>query len=727
MVAGMWGWVANLTTRRAKTILAVAVGIVVLGAVTTLGVANHFGLLGLEDPSSESSRADALIQRATGNEPTPGFIALVPLAQHKSQAKGQTAALLQQLSGGLEIHQVEETIESDHAVGKVTSALEGGTRFLSRNRSLGYLAVEFRSGPERTRIEEAQHLSHLLAHRAGVKVGGADLGTAQGIETINHDALRAELLSFPILLILSILFFRGLVAAVLPVVVGASAIVLTRASLGLTSHLLPISALVLSIITALSIGLAIDYSLLIVSRFREELLLTPRTQDALARTMATAGRTVLFSALTVVAALCSLLVLPQQYFYSMGLGGATATLTVCAAALTVLPAILMLLGPRINSFAPAWLQRPHAAARPASDGRWFRFASAVMRRPITVAIGASALLLTLGAQALGMKLIPAGAWLLPTSTSVHQVSDALNADFNTNPERTIPVVALNAPSSQLANYRNTLKHLPGTTSVTPVQHLKKHTAVIYVTSAGGIESAQAQQLVARIRNLQTPFKIEVTGLTAQFMDLKASLDRHLPLIALLVIVTTSLSIFLLTGSVVLPPKMLLMNALTLAACFGVLVLVFQHGYLRTLFRYPSPGAIEIAQPVLLAVVVFGISMDYGVFMIARIREIHETGVGNEQSIALGLERTGRITTTAALLLGVAVGSLATSRLPNVREVSLGIAVAVLLDATVVRALLVPALMRLLGERNWWSPKPLRRLHRKIGLSEDRLAAAPRAP
>ncbi len=725
MVGSVLRLATVLTPRRARTILSVAIVLAALAALFGAGIADHLSPVGLTDSSSESAQADALIGHATGDESPPGVIALLSLGPPGHHPKGSTAALMEGLAKGFKIHQLKEAIESDRAVGEVTSALDVGSRFTSRNRSLTYLTVGFRAGSERTHVEAARQLARRLRRRPGVKLGGSDLGAAQAIDVLEQDARRAELISFPIFLLLLVWFFRGLIAAALPLILGASAIVLTRASLRLATDFVPISALVLGFITALGIGLAIDYSLLIVSRFREELALTPSVPDALARTMATAGRTVLFSASTVVVALGSLLVLPQPYFYSMGLGGALTTLLVCLAALTVLPALLALLGPRVNGLAPAWLQRSaQTTARPLLSGRWYRLASAVMRRPVTVAACACMFLLALGAPALGIKFTSPGSSVLPSSTSVRQVSGILASNFALNPERTVEVVAVHATSGQLRRYRSTLERLPGTISTTPFQRLKRHTAVIYLTTAGDVASPQAQQLVRRIRDLRVPFETRVGGPTAVFVDLEATLSRHLLLVILLVVTTTCLSIFLLTGSVVLPPKTLLMNALTATAALGALVLIFQHGDLHGLLGYSDPGAIEVAQPMLLLAIVFGLSTDYGVFLIDRIREIHDNGASNEQAIALGLERTGRITTTAALLLSVALGSLASSRLVNARELSLGFAIAVLLDATVVRALLVPALMRLLGEANWWSPGPLRHLHRRIRPRETPPRGAP---
>jgi uncharacterized membrane protein YdfJ with MMPL/SSD domain len=669
---------------------------------------------GLEDPHSETAQANALIDRATGNEPQAGFVALVSLGpgiKHTGTTKQGTTkqALREHRAAGLKIHQVVTAIQSDPQVGRTQSALDAGSYFISRDRSLSYITVQFRGGSERYHMEAAQRLANKLTHMAGVKVGGSDLATSRVTITVRTDLDSALLISFPILALLLLLFFRGLVAASLPLLLGGVAIILTRAGLQFATNFLAISAPALSLITALGLGLAIDYSLLIVSRFREELALNGGdVPEAVQRTMTTAGRTVFFSASTVAAALASLLVLPQEYFYSMGLGGAMLTLLVCFVALTVLPALLILLGTNIDALSPSWLKRSaNRVARPVVAGRWYRLATAIMRRPVVVAVTASALLITLGVPALGMRFNPPNVSSLPTGDNIRHVAALLSSKFKLDPERVIPIVTVGAAPQTLESYRRQLRRLPGTSMIIPAeQRLNHQTTVVYVAATAESWSGNAQRLVRRIRALHPPFETKVTGSAAAFLDLKSSLERNLPLVLVLVALATSLSVFLLTGSVILPLKTLVMNALSVCATLGILVLVFQHGFLHGLLGNAHSGTLEIAQPVLLIAVLFGLSTDYGVFLLDRIREVRLSGQSNEKAIALGMERTGRITTTAALLLCVATGSLLTSSIVDMREISLGIAVGVLLDATVVRALLVPSLMQLLGELNWWRPRRL---------------------
>jgi uncharacterized membrane protein YdfJ with MMPL/SSD domain len=697
---------ASLAVRRTRLVLVLSA--LVAGAAAAFGadVANRLDPIGVDTPASESFRAQRLIERESRLEPGAGVIALVRARGPHGVA---TAAARER------VRRVVGIMAADPAVGQVASYLGKGRRALvSRDGSMTYVAARFRPSSDRHRQVAAKRLAARLRSVPGVQLGGLDLTFEQINETIKEDLRRAEMVAFPILFLLSLWFFRGLVAALLPLVLGGLAIVLTLAELRVASQLTSVSVVALNLVTALGLGLAIDYSLLIVSRFREELAANDDVPTALRRTLMSAGRTVSFSAVTVAAALSSLLLFPQQYFYSMGLGGAVVALLACAGALVVLPALLALLGPRVNAFAPARLQRSaRATARPATSGGWYRLALFVMRRPVRVLLPAAAVLVALGAPTLGIRFISTDATVLPDSTSSHRVASALRTSFAVDPTRAVRVVAVGASRRELQRYRRRLARLPGVAVATSPQRLGSRSRLVELTPRAAPGSEQAQRIVRTVRGLQLPFATQVTGPTASFIDLKSSLKRHLPGAIGLVVLTTSLAIFLMTGSVVLPLKSLVMNALTVAAALGILVLVFQDGNLEGLLGYSSVGAIDVAQPVLLGAVVLGLSTDYGVFLLDRIREARAGGLADREAIALGMERTGRIVTAAALLFCVAIGALVTSRISGVKEVSFGTAAAVLLDATIVRALLVPSLMRLLGSVNWWSPAPLRRLARGV--------------
>ena len=435
------------------------------------------------------------------------------------------------------------------------------------------------------------------------------------------------------------------------------------------------------------------------------------------RTMATAGRTVLFSALTVAGALASLIVFPQRFLYSMGIGGALVALIAAAIALLVLPAVLSVLGERVNSLSPAFLRRrADADARPASEGFWYRLSQVVMRFPGRIALATTVLLLVLGLPFLGIKFTSVDAQVLPESASARQVDNVLRADFPPFHDSPITLAATDVERSEVQRIVNEVERIPGIASVDPPQRLEDGGYVVNAISDSAPLSTASQDTVQRIR-ASVGGGVLVSGFTAHYIDLQESLGNHLPVVLAIVVLVTFVVLFLMTGSVVLPIKQVLMNALGLSATFGILVWVFQDGRFENLLGYTSQGGLESTQPLLLFAVVFGLSTDYGVFLLARIKEARDGGYDDHESVAVGLERTGRIVTAAALLFTVAIGAFVTSQIIFLKELGFGTAVAVLIDATIIRALLVPSLMQLLGKWNWWAPSPLRRLHERIGLKE----------
>jgi RND superfamily putative drug exporter len=503
---------------------------------------------------------------------------------------------------------------------------------------------------------------------------------------------------------------------------------LTFLGLTIASGPIDISVFALNLVTGLGLGLAIDYSLFIVSRYREELAAHGPGVTALRNTLNTAGRTVLFSSLTVAAALASLLVFPQKFLYSMGLGGVLVALSAAAVALIVLPAVLALLGNRINSLAPRRLRRAvDADVRSTESGFWYRLAHLIMRRPGRIALASATLMIVLGLPFLRVEFTSVDARVLPANSEVRKVSDALDRDFP--PRRTTPayVVAETTSRAELDDYRARIERLPGAEAVSPPRPLGRDVSRIDIVSRGGELADGSQQLVRDVRGLDPAFGTLVGGRTAEFMDQRQSIGAHLPVALAIVAIATFVVLFLMTGSVVLPLKAILMNVLTLSAAFGLLVLIFQDGRLEGVLDYQSLGALDLTQPVVLFAVAFGLSTDYGVFLLGRIKEARDRGAPDREAVAIGLERTGRIVTAAALLFCIAIGAFATSQIIFIKQVGLGTAFAVLLDATIIRALLVPSLMEMLGKWNWWAPRPLRRLHERFGLSEGAAPAAEPGP
>jgi uncharacterized membrane protein YdfJ with MMPL/SSD domain len=404
----------------------------------------------------------------------------------------------------------------------------------------------------------------------------------------------------------------------------------------------------------------------------------------------------------------------------MGLGGLLVALLASTIALTVLPAVLALLGDRVNAWAPSFLQRrAEREATAMHEGFWYRLSRFVMRRPIGIATVTAAILIVLGIPFWSIKFTSVDAQVLPESASARQVDNVMRAQFPPFHDTPNLLLVENANQSSVQTIGREVSRVPGIAQVQPPQRLGNGDAVIAAYSDASYISDSSRNALKDIRDLPVPggSQVLVGGAAAHFVDLQSSLKSHAPLALAIVIVATLIVLFLMTGSVVLPIKQLVMNALNLTAVFGILVFIFQDGRLEGLLDYRGQGALEQTMPILLFAVVFGLSTDYGVFLLSRIKEAHDSGIPNSEAVAVGLERTGRIVTAAALLFAIAIGAFATSQIIFIKENGVGTALAVLIDASLIRALLVPSLMELLGDWNWWAPKPLRRLHERFGLSD----------
>ncbi|MET0750569.1 MAG: MMPL family transporter [Solirubrobacterales bacterium] len=694
---------ARLADRRGRRVVLIAALFFVLAGALGAGVADRLDPYGAEDPSTESVIADQRLEDA-GYRSTEVVVLI-------SDADPTSAA------GARRVEEVERRIAGDPGVASVTGFAETRSRaFVSRDGDSTYLAVGLESTDDDETQDVAERIAASLEDEPGVSVGGSAVAQAQVNEQVESDLRQAELLAFPLLFLLSLLFFRSLVASLLPLLVGGLTIVGTFLMLRVASEMGSISIFALNLVTGLGLGLAIDYSLFMVSRYREEIARSGPGLAAMRRTMQTAGRTILFSSLTVAGALASLLVFPQRFLYSMGIGGALVALIAAAIALVVLPAVLSLLGERVNSLSPAFLhRRADRDAQPASEGFWYRLSQLVMRFPGRIAAASAALLIALGIPFFSIEFTSVDAQVLPGSTSARQVDDALRADFPPFHDEPIVLELDGVTNAEAERVAAEAERIEGVDSVNPPRRFEGSVYAIEAVSSTAPLSEESQDLVERLRELDPA--VSVTGFTAHFLDLQASLGDHLPQVLAIVVVITFVVLFLMTGSVILPLKQVLMNALGLSATFGILVLIFQDGRFEDLLGYTSQGGLESTQPLLLFAVVFGLSTDYGVFLLARIKEARDGGHDDREAVAVGLERTGRIVTAAAILFAVAIGAFATSEIVFIKELGIGTAIAVLIDATIIRALLVPSLMRLLGEWNWWAPAPLRRLHRRIGLRE----------
>jgi len=708
---------ARFVYRRRRFVAIGAVAFFVVAAGFGSGVASHLDPYGADDPATDSVKADNLLTDH-GYRPT----SLIVLFQNAPVASTKTKS---------RVEAVEHQLRDRGDVARVTGYYDTrSSDFVSHDRNATYLAVALRPTDDKAQQDAASSIDDQLSGKPGVTVGGGALAQEQVNKQTESDLRRAEMLAFPLLFLLSLLFFRSLVASLLPLLVGGLAIVGTFLILRIASEVGSISIFALNLTTGLGLGLAIDYSLFIVSRYREELARRGvdshgaggRTErwEALRATMRTAGRTVLFSSLTVSAALASLIVFPQRFLYSMGVGGSLVALLAAGVALVILPAILSILGPRVNALAPRFLQRrAERDATPAQRGFWYRLSRFVMRRPIPIATMSAAFLIALGIPFLSLKFTSVDAQVLPTSASARQVDDVMRADFPPFRDSPIQLVIDGGGTPAVNHFVSEVKRQPGIAAVEPPRKLEGGVTEVDAISKSSFMAPQSKDTVSAIRDLPHPHgaTVLVTGAAAHFVDFQSSLKHYAPIALAIVIVTTLVILFLMTGSVVLPIKSLIMNALNLSAVFGILVLIFQDGNLEGVLGYTSQGALEQTMPILLFAVAFGLSTDYAVFLLSRIKEARDNGASDSESVALGLERTGRIVTAAALLFSIAIGAFATSQIIFIKENGIGTALAVLIDASIIRALLVPSLMELLGKWNWWAPGPLRRLHERIGVSE----------
>jgi uncharacterized membrane protein YdfJ with MMPL/SSD domain len=698
----MFDSLASLATRRRWTVVLFSVIVFMAAGAIGGGVADRLDPYGADDPSTESVKADDRLDAAGYNE--TGAVVLMEDVDVPSRR------------GRQEVQHLARKVADEPEVAEVSSFYSTGSRdFVSRDGNATYLSVRFTTMDDDAEQDAANRIVDELEGKPGITVGGSAVAREQTNTQVEEDLRTAELYAFPLLFLLSLLFFRSVVAALLPLLVGGLAIVSTFLMLTVASELTSVSIFALNLVTGLGLGLSIDYSLFIVSRYREEIARSGPGFVAMRRTMATAGRTVLFSSLTVAGALAGLLVFPQRFLYSMGLGGSLVALIAASIALIVLPAVLGLLGSRVNALAPRFLQRSaERDARPAEHGFWYRLSRLVMRVPGRIAAASAALLIALGIPFFGIEFTSVDARVLPESASARQVDDALRDDFP--PFRTTPIqLAVSGDAGDAQRVAREAERVEGVAAVSPPTDLGGGVSVVEAVSKTGPLTQQSQDLVERLRDI--PGDVLVTGSSAHFVDLQDSLVDHLPLVLLIVAAATIVILFLMTGSIVLPIKQLVMNALGLTATFGILVMIFQDGRFEGLLDYTSQGALEPTQLLLLFAVVFGLSTDYGVFLLSRIKEARDSGAPNPEAVAMGLERTGRIVTAAALLFSIAIGAFVTSEVVFIKQLGLGTAIAVLIDATIIRALLVPSLMEMLGRWNWWAPRPLRRLHARIGLSE----------
>jgi trehalose monomycolate/heme transporter len=625
------------------------------------------------------------------------------------------------------------SIPANEVAKVVTFWTSGQSNLVSIDRHSTYAVLELAGSTDQAREATYKAIKGHFKTVAGApgdgitaQVGGYTATEVSINAAVSANIARAESISFPVLLILLVIIFGSVAAAIAPLMIGGLAILGAFTILRLLTLATTVSIYAENIVTILGLGLGIDYGLFIVTRFREELRRQPTVERAVARTVATAGRTVVVSGVTVALALSSLMLFQPVFLRSMGFGGVATVAFDVIAALTVLPALLAVLGYRVNALAVRKSVRAGAAPRSEAEGGWYRLARTVMRRPLAFVSVIVIVLLALGTPFLRISWGSADATSLPATAAARQVQEALTNEFPANSTNPIEAVVTGVTNpAELTAYTAKIDAIPG---VTGAQVTARHGTSVRLDIGYTPQpySPQARQIVTSVRALAPPAhaSVLVGGTTAMLVDELSSLGGTLPWMALLTAVATFVLLFLAFGSVVLPIKAIVMNILSLSATFGVIVWVFQWGHLSGPLGFTATGSIDPTMPILLLAIVFGLSMDYEVFLLSRIRERYDETGDTSAAVAAGLQRTGGLITSLALLLIIVVGLFSASSITFLKLLGVGMIVALIVDATIVRILLVPATMRLLGRANWWSPPPLRRLYARYGISESGRPSSP---
>jgi uncharacterized membrane protein YdfJ with MMPL/SSD domain len=685
--------------RRARVVLWAA-GAIALFSLVGGGIASSHLTSSLSDydaPGSAVVLAQHQVQRVTGANPEEGYEVVVRTAapiSASSPVPARVATVAALLRARPEVKSV------------LDYANTGDASMISKDRYLTVVVATVGNVQEKQAVTALQSA---IAARPSLKgntwLGGPTVAGVQIAAVSSQDLGRAELVALPLLLLLLFFVFRGLRAAALPLLGAVFAIAITLGVIGLVIVVVPLSIFALNLVVALGLGLSVDFSLLIVSRFREEYREQGSIDAALATVRQTAGRTVLFSSMTIAAAMATLTVFPERFVYSMGIAGAIVVLAAGAFALFVLPSILTVFGERLATRPSSRRHDLPADGGAEVTGGWYRLAKLIMRRPALWALSALLILVVLAAPFLPVSFTGADASTLPASSSAGSAYELVQSkftDFSEAPASMI-VDSAQATPGELGSVAAAAAAIPGVKSVSTFEHLGGRLWESNVDLSSAPLSPEAQRSVNDLQSLHGPGQLTVVGQTASFLTLQQSLKAHLPLVLGLIILIALVMLFAMTRSVVLPVMAVVMNVLTIGATFGMLVFVFQWGHFRHLLGFSGPGALQSTSLIIILAVVFGLSTDYGVFLLGRMKEEHDAGASPNEAVALGLDRTGGIVTAAALCLALAMGALVLSRLVFVKELGLGVAFAVLLDATVVRAVLVPAVMKLLGSFAWWSP------------------------
>ncbi len=712
-----WG---RVVAERARWVVVVGLLAVVAAGLFGSNVFDRLSQGGFDDASSPSARERVAERELFGNQ-SPDIVAVYSSDRLQATDPAFERIVRDTLAG----------IPEGTTTSVVTYYDTGAADLLGHSGRATQVVISLAGTTQNELLSSWDRLEPTL-HADGLRTDLAGSFAVYGdVNTITEsDLRRAETFSTPLVLLLSLLIFGSLVAAAMPVLVGVMAVVGALAVVKGITYVTDVSVFSINVITLIGLGLAIDYALFIISRFREELDRLPADDPdaaatAIRATMSTAGRTVLFSGLTVAAALSSLLVFPQSFLKSMGYGGMAAVVVAMVSALTVLPAVLRLLGRRIDAGRVPLLNRRRrlpsvtgtVAGALEETGAWARLARSVMRRPMAYLVAVVAVLLLVASPFLRVVWGSVDYKVLPSDAPARVAAERLNTEFG--PETSgADVLLRGADQAAAAAYADDLGAVPGVAAVRTVDQQGTDT-LLRVTWEGNSQTQASQDLVEGLRAVE-PAQGDalVGGLSANTVDLLDSIGAHLPWMGLIVVGVMLVLLFLAFGSVVLPIKAITMNVVSITASFGVVTWIFAQGHGASLLGFESQGYLDATQPILMLAILFGLSMDYEVFLLSRVREEWDASGDNTRSVAVGLQKTGRIITSAALLLAVVIGAFSTSGIVFMKLIGVGMLVALLVDATIVRALLVPATMKLLGAANWWAPAPLRRWWERHGFREE---------
>src|ERR1700736_3231747 len=695
---------------------------------------------GFQDPTSQSSQAARLLSERFGEGDMPMLISVTSDdGAQSTPARAVGTDIVTQLKASPNVADVTSAWTAPPSAVPALVSKDGKTG----------LIVAGITGGESGAQKHAKTIAEQVVHdRNGVTVraGGEAMLYVQVNGQSERDLLLMESIAIPVSFVVLVWMFGGLLAAALPLAVGGFGVLGSMAVLHAITYVTDVSIFALNLTVALGLALGIDSTLLIISRYRDELAGGAGREAALTRTMATAGRTALFSAMAVALSMVALGMFPLYFLQFFAYAGIAVVAFAAVAALVVTPAAIVLLGDRLDAFdvrrlARRLFARPEQARKPVGQTFWYRSTKFVMRRAIPVGVAIIALLLVLGAPFLGIRWGSPDDRVLPGSASARQLGDQLRSDFAVDSNRNVVVVipdVTGVTPPELDRYAAQLSQVPDVSTVSApggtfvngalagppsaATGIKDGSAFLTVGSTAPLFSQASETQLDRLHAVGTPGGevVQMTGTAQINRDSSESVTSRLPAVLSVIAAITFVLLFLLTGSVVLPLKALLLNVLSLTAAFGALVWIFQDGHLGALGTTPT-GTLVANMPVLLFCVAFGLSMDYEVFLISRIREYWldsgRTRTDNDEAVALGLARTGRVVTAAALLMAISFAALIAAQVAFMRMFGLGLTLAVLVDATLVRMLLVPAFMRVLGRANWWAPGPLARLHARFGVSE----------